>query len=316
MCELLELLQHCDVRTAASLVSSTLSSRAPSPSPSLRSIIYPGIKPPLGSTGIPASPLSTPVLNSCSNNTCSGKNTSGSTISSCSKQTIPTSVSCHTDISDPIDANSISETVTSADARSEVTTPLVAVNLEEKHKIAAAIRQKGTEMADSVKPKLATYKPRELRAADRRNKAAKQEGTVHLRSLSNEVDYVSFTGSGHSDSFTLRSPPLSAHTSRPLRFTFHEHMSSCSGDGNGASKEGDLQTRTDKSPPPAQEGKDVKLKKNDDISVKETDGPELAEAVSSKSIEPEPKSGEGSSWMKEFNESLWSNYFVSSDQTF
>ncbi|XP_064402995.1 BTB/POZ domain-containing protein KCTD3-like isoform X2 [Halichondria panicea] len=53
--ELLDLLQHCEVG-GASRMSSAVSSRAPSPSPSLMSIIYPGFKPPTGRDSLPCTP--------------------------------------------------------------------------------------------------------------------------------------------------------------------------------------------------------------------------------------------------------------------
>ena len=59
--ELLDLLQHCEVG-GASRMSSAVSSRAPSPSPSLMSIIYPGLKPVSGRDSHSGTPLSTPQL--------------------------------------------------------------------------------------------------------------------------------------------------------------------------------------------------------------------------------------------------------------
>jgi hypothetical protein len=53
--ELLEQLQKCDI--CASRVSSVVSSRAPSPSPSLMSIMYPGLKPPTQAASTPTALL-------------------------------------------------------------------------------------------------------------------------------------------------------------------------------------------------------------------------------------------------------------------
>ncbi|CAI8028013.1 BTB/POZ domain-containing protein KCTD3 [Geodia barretti] len=53
--ELLEQLQKCDI--SASRVSSVVSSRAPSPSPSLMSIMYPGLKPPTQAASTPTALL-------------------------------------------------------------------------------------------------------------------------------------------------------------------------------------------------------------------------------------------------------------------
>lgn len=59
--ELLNLLQHCEV-CGLSRLSSAVSSRAPSPSPSLMSIIYPGLKPVNGHDSLQGTPLNTPLL--------------------------------------------------------------------------------------------------------------------------------------------------------------------------------------------------------------------------------------------------------------
>ena len=59
--ELLDLLQHCEV-CGSSRLSSAVSSRAPSPSPSLMSIIYPGLKPVSGRDSLQGTPLNTPLL--------------------------------------------------------------------------------------------------------------------------------------------------------------------------------------------------------------------------------------------------------------
>lgn len=59
--ELLDLLQHCEVY-GSSQMSSAISSRAPSPSPSLMSILYPGLKPVSGLESLSSTPLNTPKL--------------------------------------------------------------------------------------------------------------------------------------------------------------------------------------------------------------------------------------------------------------
>lgn len=187
--------------------------------------------------------------------------------------------------------------------------------INENPKAAVEAVQKETEITNLVKPKLTRCKELELHVADRHKIRSDLEGTVHLRSRSNEMDYVSFTGCGDTAYSAFRSPPLSPPIFRPLRFNFHGLLSGGCGDG-GSDK--DVFKPQPASISPANEGEEKSsssLAQNKESTPKEEDNQTRLMKKLADEFE-ESKNGERSSWLKDFNESLWSNYFVSSDQTF
>ena len=290
-CELLELLQNCDVVAAASRVSSTFSSRAPSPSPSLMSIMYPGIKPPNGRGSIPASPLSTPSL-------CVGRSK------------IPANVTGHTlgNVFQPIEVphsnstSSFSDTIvskenpnggscgddggsggdSSGDKRETEITKNELGSLDEDR-----------EKMDSIQKETTTKRKYKSASTDleEEEKNADLDGSVHQRSRSNEIDYFSLRyDSELSKVSAFRSPPGSVHIFRPQ--TTDQQDNTLLGKSGGTDAAGVTISSVDN-----------KQRSSFSLALDEP----VMKDKEEKSLNVE---GETSGWLKEFSSSLWSNYFT------
>ena len=157
--ELLDLLQNCEVR-GASRMSSAVSSRAPSPSPSLMSIIYPDIKPIVGRDSIP----STPQL---------GQRTLHTSHSANLFQPIPSSNSSQ---SIGVTENSVPQsTLVTVAAKQPLDSPPIAVPEENV-----------SESEEKVEAGVVLSS----RSSPMHSPPAHQDLSVHQRSRSNEIDYV------------------------------------------------------------------------------------------------------------------------------
>lgn len=228
---------------------------------------------------------------------------------------------------------SVGEAITSKDTgnagdepANEVVTAKVPVDPKEEPKATRVEVQKETKQTQLVKSR-PRHKQRELVLSETLCTANGHKirsdlvGTIHLRSKSNEMDYVSSTGCGDSACSAFRSPPSSAQIFRPISFNFQEPLNDKSGggDGDGGSDTNVLEGLPVCSSPPANNGKErssPSFAQNNESTQREEDnqtGLIVNENIADGFEAPKP--GERSSWLKDFNESLWSNYFVSSDQT-
>lgn len=286
--ELLELLQYCDV-TPGSLVSSTFSSRAPSPSPSLMSIMYPSIRPPVagGRGSITASPLSTPLLSVGRPRT---QAESGS--HRLSNLFRPISLSRSGSSTSLGEGVASKESVEVATSRGEVleerTTPLVQEEEAEEAGLSAE-RQEGEANPGEV-----------LRCR------VDAEGSVHQRSRSNEMDYVSLRTDGERRRpklYSFRSPPGSMQTFQPLG-------TSCPLSGELAvarTDDGGTVSRAvgERELPSLGKPGDAKLTATERESKSE---PRDCDGEGGKASVP--GAGDRFSWLKDFDSSLWSDYFT------
>ena len=177
---------------------------------------------------------------------------------------------------------------------------------------------------DLVKPKLTRLKQRKFvlndgLGASGHESRPESEGTLHLRSRSNEMEYIS-ASSGDIVSSAFRSPPSSAQVFRPLSFSFQLPAASAKRDSErrsnlqgGADDRSSLNTELENCSLDSQQSqkKDASSLNTTLAKARNTDGNEddLADGFE------EPKSEKRSSWLKDFNETLWSNYFASPDQT-
>lgn len=312
--ELLEFLQNCDI-SPASRVSSTFSSRAPSPSPSLMSIMYPGVRPPSGKNSIPASPLSTPLLRS-------------------KPPPPPLQPPLQTNLFQPIgsishsDSNvSIGEATVHKESKdfavnAEPSSPApadgkTAAVLKKDPKLGLVLKKQGTDEGDKVGER----KPPALSREKKLNRVD-SEGTIHQRSRSNEIDYVSLRSdslkSSHLSAF--RSPPASstqtfsalgyssAQTPRAMvsPVSVGTDRQSCSSVVSDATAGEELSHSEHRAPQKAaddshhDENEDDADDDDDDILGKRTDSSQ----------------NEGRySWLKDFDSSLWSNYFTSAEES-
>ena len=106
---------------------------------------------------------------------------------------------------------------------------------------------------------------------------------------------------------------MSAQIFRPLSFNFHEPLCDSSGDCDNG--EGLLKVQLSSIAQPADKVKSSpSLVQNEESTLKEEDN--QTRLMSSANEFEEPISGERSNWLKDFNESLWSNYIASWDQIF
>ena len=205
--ELLELLQNCDV--SASRMSSAVSSRAPSPSPSLMSIMFPGFRP----SGRRVSHSGTPI-----NTPCLGRSTNNGGVTS----------SVTANVFQPIHVSNSNHSIGS----STVQNPSVVVeDLEDGeanetpsqdtscHTQPDCIR----ETNNSGPPVRGAGDSHSLPRPQKKKSSVHHEGgdVTHQRSRSNEIDYSVFepsssTSTLRSGSSAFKSPPGNARKFRPV----------------------------------------------------------------------------------------------------
>lgn len=282
--ELLALLQNCDI-SPASRVSSTFSSRAPSPSPSLMSIMYPSVRLPGGRVSKPVSPLSTPVLNvgrsrMPTDGAVSGDNLFQPICMSHSNSSI-----------------SFGEGAVSKASETVFVTPSSPGRLDKDE---VPDSQASTTGVEAVLQEQKETETDEENCKDRSSEdtnRCKFDGNSHQRSRSNEMDYVSL----QSDS--RRRPRL--HSFRSPSGSMQTFKASC----------GDVV-----SPPAAHSmGSPVRgdsPAKSDDATISAKDREsrsEPRETAGREGENPDTVLGDQFSLLKEFDSSLWSNYFTSLD---
>ena len=200
--ELLELLQNCDL--SASRVSSAVSSRAPSPSPSLMSIVFPGFRPNGGRMSHPGTPINTPSIGRSANN--------GSTISSIAAN-----------VFQPIHVSNSSLSVGSSIAQN----PSVVVQVpEDAHVVETSSEDTSFQMHLDWNKETGNSEPsvggsegsHSLPRPQKKSPAHHQDGgdTIHQRSRSNEIDYSAIGPSSRGSSSAFKSPPGNARKFRPV----------------------------------------------------------------------------------------------------
>lgn len=197
--ELLEQLQKCDI--SASRVSSTVSSRAPSPSPSLMSIMYPGLKagacaPQAGtptallrSLGPPANNLFQPIRR----NSASGSNLSlsaiantGSNVTPIQQRSIPLALNIPEERALSRDDPEHGEIMQSSEIE-------IYETLEEDSDLTNVDNHRSTVLTDGhggADALDALEKPR----LEKVKMSAGLAGLAHQRTRSNEIDYISESG--------------------------------------------------------------------------------------------------------------------------
>ena len=341
--ELLDLLQNCDM-SASSRVSSVVSSRAPSPSPSLMSIMYPGLKP-LQSSACP--PHHTPLM--LGRSTC---NTSQSSAYDSLFQPIQT-------VSQSPSTNSISSSHHPAAATVRVAV-IHEVNDKDSDSQQPERQSKGNETQASVaierksrsrlgssageeessgEPNSSTSKGGDLAqlsntVEELQNNRTKSEHDiseslqVHQRSRSNEIDYTSV---GYESRMTqtlsaFRSPPGTMRVFRPqsvdsargsLLGDITNSSSSATG-GNSfhlTTSEGDPDTAASA----AQRGNSSSYSSEATITeIEGTAESAVGQAAAVVAMEMDGIGKQPSSltldWLKEFDPGLISDYFSSSDE--
>lgn len=209
--ELLEQLQNCEI--SASRVTSAVSSRAPSPSPSLMSIMFPGMKPAASSVqaGTPTAVirnlggLSTNLFQPIRRNSASGSNLS---LSAMVNSTLPASTSFSLQVPEGRVGGDRTG-VERADVGCQ-TDPLGAESTDEHKETERSLLGNGMPMARS------SSDGSELEI--RRPKAQWSGSLVHQRSRSNEIDYSSAGVSGsRPNTTTFQSVPGSCGNVRAFR---------------------------------------------------------------------------------------------------
>ena len=317
--ELLELLQHCDVGTTASLVSSAISSRAPSPSPSLMSILYPSLKQQGGRSSIPASPLSTPLLNPAA---AGGSGSNGSSAHSKPPTTLlPSSASSQTltTMFQPITSRpSIAKEVDAVDLASKQADKEISKAADLAYVAPCSsveVDENKTTRANLVKPKISLHQQRTFALNNGANGSTRPEsdGTLHLRTRSNEMEYKSI-GSGDRIPSAFRSPPSSAQVFRPLSFSFH--VPGALNTERHPSHSTTEETVEDGafSSPKAPDASEIKGK-NMSVTEKTVTKDGIGDTTNGDDGFAVQQTEKRSSWLNDFNETLWSNYFVTPDQT-
>ena len=300
--ELLALLQNCDI-SPASRVSSTFSSRAPSPSPSLMSIMYPSIKLP-GGRGVPASPLSTPVLNVgraskmhataaggdnlfqpiCMSHSNSSTSFGDGAVSKESEKVLVAPGSPGSMDKEPV----LVTQVPTADVSPGVNAAVLRFKTGKKED-EEEVGNGGDRMSDS-------------NVISNRCKFD-IDGNAHQRSRSNEMDYGSLRSDGRRRPrlHSFRSPSGSVQAIKPLGTTCPDSPTSTPAQTD--SSMGSPVGRSD-SPP-----------NSDDAisSVKGRDSQSEPRESFGEREKPNGLPGDQFSLLKEFDASVWSNYFSSLD---
>lgn len=199
--ELLELLQNCDL--SASRVSSAVSSRAPSPSPSLMSIVFPGLRLNGGRASHPGTPINTPSI---------GRSTNNASATS----------SIAANVFQPIHVSNSSLSVGSSIAQS----PSVVVQVPEDEHVVEPSSEDTTfqvhlewnqETDNSESIVGGGEGSHSLPRPQKKGPAHHQDGdTLHQRSRSNEIDYSAIGPSSRGSSSAFKSPPGNARKFRPV----------------------------------------------------------------------------------------------------
>ena len=288
------MLKNCDISTV-SRVSSTFSSRAPSPSPSLMmSIIYPGIKQPGGQ--LSGSPLNTPALNITRSKM--STNTVGHNLSNAFQPVnVPHSNSDTSFAEVAIASNENDQVCTNLDnscgGLTDQTSDLNKTCVTQK------------ELEKSSTDKEVTKQKRKQKSASanlKRESHAKKldlEGSIHQRSRSNEIDYVSL-GCKDTQPSVFRSPPadsMQVFTQFSLNGATAHGADDIEGDSKPIITTPSPQQKHSSFFSADIEDKESKFESREDIQAKE-------KRTNSES--------DRSSWLKEFDSSLWSNYYTTS----
>ena len=333
--ELLDLLQNCDM-SANSRVSSVVSSRAPSPSPSLMSIMYPGLKPPQPSTA--ASAHHTPsmlsrltVSNSASQ--FSAYDNLFQPIRVVSQSPSTNSISS-SHAAATVNANITHEAAKGANAESvrsgeqsegNETLVSVAIERESKLRLGSAGEDHSEPGSTSNRGDLAQLSNKVEELQNNRTKSEHdipESLQVHQRSRSNEIDYSSV---GYESRMTqtisaFRSPPGTMRGFRPhsvdsargsLLSDVTDSLSSTAG-GNSVYR------TTSKAAPSTTQRSDLSSSSSEatvEETVESATG-QAATAVVSKETETSGKQLPSSTldWLKDFDPGLISDYFSSSDE--
>lgn len=287
--ELLALLQNCDI-CPASRVSSTFSSRAPSPSPSLMSIMYPSIRLPVGGRGggIPVSPLSTPVLSVSRSRVHADPATGGDNLFQ------PICIS-HSNSSTSFD-----EGVTLKESDEVFTVTPGGLDTKEtlvKSKVVAGLQQE--QRVTETDEHSRKYGDRKSDVDCCRHKFEVTElGSVHQRSRSNEMEYVSLQSAGERRPriHSFRSPPGSMQTFKPLGTSCREEIKPPPAQTDPGM--GSLVGSCDSPPPKTDDATPLKPRES------RSEPREGAE-------KPDGVLGDQFGLLKEFDPSLWSSSFAS-----
>lgn len=303
--ELLEFLQNCDVSTA-SRVSSTFSSRAPSPSPSLMSIMYPGLKVLGNKSTKTSSPLTTPVLNV-------GKLKQPSSLSNLFQPI--------TGVSHSNSSTSFNEVVGNKDGSSggsarngdggdlhdenPLATPVVAT----KHETKSTSVQREEEQKDAItnsKIEQCKGSPEVTKMEPSKKDSGKSDldGTIHQRSRSNEMDYFSLRSENDSSKVSaFRSPPGSMQVLRSCNYADSRHDTTTNIKSTSQSQRNhDLFQFPELPQPPQQQSSETNSSKT------------LHAAGETVGMETISSDSGTFSWLKEFDSSLWSTYFTSTEE--
>ena len=210
--ELLDLIQSCDV--SASRASSVVSSRTPSPSPSLMSIMYPGLRQPPGRHSLPGTPCSIGRLIGSGG----GANALGN-------------------LFQPIRSSQSSNSLNSSSAVNPVSLqpPLTVFSVEEEEEVVPSTQVQGEEEGMEHEEQRAGDKkelsPSELDSQEEATAPVNEvasvsedapalkastnsSSSIHQRSRSNEIDYTS-VGSTSRGGLSKRPKSVSAFQSPP-----------------------------------------------------------------------------------------------------
>lgn len=291
--ELLELLQNCDVSSTSSL-SSTFSSRAPSPSPSLMSIMYPSIRHLSGARSrVQASPLSTPPMNLGRSKS---EQNSGNTFQPIS-------------LSRSVSNASFDESASLKEMGGVSVPPCDELPPQHSPKAESVQKQrKETDAGGRV-----MQSERRCTSSHSREETFKfkvdTEGSVHQRSRSNEIDYVSLRSSKEGrrvNTHSFKSPPGSI---KPL-------CVEGGGAGGGEGRNGPVQSDhvVDSSvgnPPHASNTSTAKERECRSEPREGCDDVDGAHGLVVKDERTDDATDERFSWLKDFDSSLWLNYFTS-----
>lgn len=327
--ELLDLLQNCDI-SANSRVSSVVSSRAPSPSPSLMSIMYPGLKPPQPSTvasahHTPSMPSRLTVSNSASQFSAYDNLFQPIRVVSQSPSTNSISSShaaATVNVNITHEAKGAKAESLQSGEQSEGSETLVSVAIERGSKLRCGSASEDHSEAGSTSNggDLAQLSNKVEELQNNRTKSEydiPESLQVHQRSRSNEIDYSSI---GYESRMTqtisaFRSPPGTMRGFRPhsvdsargsLLSDVTDSLSSTAG-GNSVYR------TTSKAAPSAQRN-DLSSSSSEE-TVESATG-QAATAVVSKEAETSGKQLPSSTldWLKDFDPGLISDYFSSSDE--
>ncbi len=322
--ELLELLQNCDI-SPVSRLSSALSSRAPSPSPSLMSIMYPAIRPPGGRGSIPASPLSTPLLSA----------ERWRSTHSAAAQHHPAHLFQPIGMSQFSSSASLDETVAARESGVSLVAEDGGVSHPTGQKSALVEEELRADVVHSTRKPLQhntesmlgmlgreEHKQKSTSAhIEEENIKVHQEVSVHQRSRSNEIDYFSLrspdTAGQKFSASAFKSPPSLMQPVRPLPST----------GSSGLCKDGSV----DSTVSPLHSPKSLQQPNNTTCSSDAT--ATAAASTDERECQSEPRDSslasddvikrektgtsqsERYSWLKDFDSPLWSNYFTSQEDS-